>query len=90
MQVVDIDGDTLGFDVIGETLRATNLGELSEGRAVNFERSARVGDEIGGHNVSGHVCTTVRFMPNCVYQPGQAFSSDFRTCLLDKGGGGGG
>ena len=49
----------MGFDVIGETLRATNLGNLDEGTIVNFERSAKVGDEIGGHNVSGHVCSTV-------------------------------
>ena len=46
------------FDIIVETLRATNLGALAPGSAVNFERSARVGDEIGGHNVSGHVHTT--------------------------------
>lgn len=46
------------FDIIVETLRATNLGALEVGTAVNFERSARVGDEIGGHNVSGHVHTT--------------------------------
>eukprot|EP00192_Tetraselmis_astigmatica_P018597 CAMPEP_0117673460 /NCGR_PEP_ID=MMETSP0804-20121206/14488_1 /TAXON_ID=1074897 /ORGANISM="Tetraselmis astigmatica, Strain CCMP880" /LENGTH=251 /DNA_ID=CAMNT_0005482207 /DNA_START=142 /DNA_END=897 /DNA_ORIENTATION=- len=58
LTVVAIEDDTLGFDVIGETLRATNLGQLSEGSIVNFERSARVGDEIGGHNVSGHVCST--------------------------------
>lgn len=54
------DNDSLSFDVIGETLRATNLGTLEAGSAVNFERSARVGDEIGGHNVSGHVHTTAR------------------------------
>uniref|UniRef100_A0A061R0Q6 Riboflavin synthase alpha chain n=1 Tax=Tetraselmis sp. GSL018 TaxID=582737 RepID=A0A061R0Q6_9CHLO len=58
LTVVSIEGDTLGFDVIGETLRATNLGGIFEGSLVNFERSARVGDEIGGHNVSGHVCCT--------------------------------
>lgn len=58
VQVTQADGDRLTFDIIVETLRATNLGALQEGSAVNFERSARVGDEIGGHNVSGHVCTT--------------------------------
>jgi len=45
------------FDVIEETLRRTNLGMLMESSEVNFERSARVGDEIGGHTVSGHVQT---------------------------------
>ncbi|GLC36954.1 hypothetical protein PLESTB_000174600 [Pleodorina starrii] len=58
LTVTRIDGDTLSFDVMVETLRATNLGGLQPGGVVNFERSARVGDEIGGHNVSGHVhCT---------------------------------
>lgn len=58
MQVTEIDSDVLSFDVIDETLRATNLGTLQMGSPVNFERSARVGDEVGGHNVSGHVATT--------------------------------
>ena len=56
--MTDAHGDKLSFDVIMETLRATNLGTLQIGSSVNFERSARVGDEIGGHNVSGHVCST--------------------------------
>ena len=58
LQVTDINGNTLSFDVIDETLRATNLGTLQIGSPINFERSAKVGDEIGGHNVSGHVATT--------------------------------
>lgn len=56
----DMAGNTATFDVIEETLKRTNLGSLREGSAVNFERSARVGDEIGGHTVSGHVQTTAR------------------------------
>ena len=55
LTVVDIAGDVLGFDVMGETLARTNLGRLGPGSAVNFERAARVGDEVGGHTVSGHV-----------------------------------
>jgi len=55
LTVVETAGDTASFDLIVETLRATNLGELLPGSKVNFERSARVGDEIGGHTVSGHV-----------------------------------
>jgi riboflavin synthase len=54
----ELEGNTANFDVIDETLRRTNLGSLREGCSVNFERSARVGDEIGGHTVSGHVQTT--------------------------------
>ncbi len=56
----DLAGNTATFDVIEETLKRTNLGSLREGSVVNFERSARVGDEIGGHTVSGHVQTTAR------------------------------
>jgi len=48
------------FDVIEETLRRTNLGGLVENSNVNFERSAKMGDEIGGHTVSGHVHTIAR------------------------------
>jgi riboflavin synthase len=43
------------FDVIEETLRVTTLGGLREGDAVNVERAARFGDEIGGHLLSGHI-----------------------------------
>lgn len=56
--VTKIDEDKLTFDVIEETLRRTNLGSLEAGSQCNYERSMRVGDEIGGHTVSGHVQTT--------------------------------
>ena len=60
LTIVEVLRDTceLKFDVIAETLRRTNLGDLVLGDACNFERAARIGDEIGGHNVSGHVHTT--------------------------------
>ena len=43
------------FDVIDETLQLTNLGKLSPGSTVNFERSMTFGTELGGHIVSGHI-----------------------------------
>lgn len=45
------------FDVqiSAETLSKTNLGGWAPGRRVNLERALRVGDELGGHIVSGHV-----------------------------------
>lgn len=43
------------FDVGPETWARTNLGTLKAGQAVNVEPSLRLGDEIGGHFVSGHV-----------------------------------
>ncbi len=42
-------------EVSGETLSKTTLGGWSEGDPVNLERAARLGDELGGHIVSGHV-----------------------------------
>lgn len=41
--------------VSGETLSKTNLGDWLEGTEINLERSLRLGDEMGGHIVSGHV-----------------------------------
>ena len=42
-------------DISAETLSKTNLGLWVPGRRVNLERALRVGDELGGHIVSGHV-----------------------------------
>ena len=47
------------FDVIGQTLKLTNLGLLEQGDWVNVERSLKYGDEIGGHIISGHVSAPV-------------------------------
>ncbi|GGE58788.1 riboflavin synthase subunit alpha [Streptosporangium jomthongense] len=52
------DGNTLFFDAMQETLKLTTLGDLEPGHSVNFERAARIGDEIGGHLLSGHIHTT--------------------------------
>ena len=58
LTVVAFTADTVSFDIIDETLRLTNLGALATGDNVNFERSLKVGDEMGGHYVSGHIhCT---------------------------------
>ncbi len=49
-------GDTwFAVEVSAETLALTTLGQWEEGRLVNLERAARLGDEMGGHVVSGHV-----------------------------------
>ncbi|MBQ0831599.1 riboflavin synthase subunit alpha [Marinobacter sp.] len=51
-------GTTLFFDAMQETLSLTTLGSLKPGDTINFERAARIGDEIGGHLLSGHIHTT--------------------------------
>jgi len=58
LTVTRIDGDEVAFDLMQETLRVTNLGDLAVGDRVNVERAARFGDEIGGHAMSGHVLCT--------------------------------
>ena len=45
----------LSFDIIQQTLTVTTLGLFGVGQAVNVERSAKGGAEIGGHIVSGHI-----------------------------------
>lgn len=49
--------DSLAFDVVSETIKRTTLESFMKGRKVNLERPLRVGDEIGGHIVQGHVDT---------------------------------
>lgn len=58
LTVVNIDGDRVSFDLMQETLKVTNLGEIKVGDKVNVERAARFGDEIGGHAMSGHILCT--------------------------------
>ncbi|WP_066565454.1 riboflavin synthase [Snodgrassella sp. CFCC 13594] len=58
LTVTTIHQDEVDFDLMAETLNTTNLGQLKVGDAVNIERAAHFGDEIGGHVMSGHIFTT--------------------------------
>jgi riboflavin synthase len=55
LTVVDMGEDWFAVDASAETLTHTNLGTWETGTRVNLERSLRLGDELGGHLVSGHV-----------------------------------
>jgi len=55
LTVVDKGKDWFAVDVSGETQRRTASGLWNEGVKLNLERSLRMGDEIGGHIVTGHV-----------------------------------
>ncbi len=55
LTVVEKGAGWFAVEVSGETLDVTTLGQWGVGRPVNLERAARVGDELGGHIVSGHV-----------------------------------
>ncbi|MCG9746551.1 riboflavin synthase subunit alpha [Shewanella sp. Isolate8] len=60
LTVTEMADDRVFFDVMEETLRLTNLANLSVGSKVNIERSLTYGSEIGGHVLSGHVHTQAR------------------------------
>ena len=55
LTVVEKGEAWFAVEVSGETLGLTSLADWQVGRPVNLERAARVGDELGGHIVSGHV-----------------------------------
>ena len=55
LTATEITETTAAFDVMGESLARTTLGDLSDTSRVHVERAAAFGDEIGGHLISGHV-----------------------------------
>ncbi|MBV9648300.1 MAG: riboflavin synthase [Candidatus Eremiobacteraeota bacterium] len=89
LTLTSLQGDTLRFDVVPETLRRTNLGSLRQGDVVNLELSLRLGDRLSGHLVYGHIDATVtvqRRIPE-----GQGFRvsvqrpPDLATFIVEKG-----
>jgi len=77
------------FDAIQETLTLTNLQDLNVNSLVNYERAATVGDEIGGHIMSGHIqgtCKVTRLEKtpeNCTIF--FSYPPKFQKYLLPKG-----
>jgi len=55
LTALDLKPGQFSVDVSHETLDRTTLGEWQAGRRINLERSLKLGDELGGHLVSGHV-----------------------------------
>jgi riboflavin synthase len=55
LTAVAVGGGRIAFDAVPETLARTSLEHLEPGARVNVEPSLRVGDQLGGHNVQGHV-----------------------------------
>ncbi len=62
MTVVSINGNKVCFDAIEETLNRSTIGNLKVGSEVNVERSLKMGDELGGHILSGHVMMTAKII----------------------------
>lgn len=89
LTVTEINANLVSFDLMQETLQVTNLGELRVGSPVNIERAARFGDEIGGHQMSGHILFTAKVTEviktenNC--QIWFAIPEQFKRFVFSKG-----
>lgn len=55
LTVTEFTRNSFIVDVMAETMRRSNLKNLTPGDEVNLERALRVGDRLGGHMVSGHI-----------------------------------
>ncbi|MFC0308468.1 riboflavin synthase subunit alpha [Gallibacterium trehalosifermentans] len=68
LTVTAINSDLISFDLMQETLKVTNLGELKMGDEINVERAMKMGDEVGGHLLSGHIYCTAT-VEEIIYSP---------------------
>ena len=60
LTIIKKERQVLFFEVIPQTLRSTNLGNLRVSERVNLERSLKIGDRLSGHFVTGHIdCTGI-------------------------------
>jgi len=59
LTVVDKGEGWFAVDASDETLSCTSLGDWAKGTPINLERALKVGDELGGHVVTGHVDAVV-------------------------------
>jgi riboflavin synthase len=62
LTVVAVEPGAFSVEVSAETLACSTLGDWREGTRVNLERALRLGDELGGHLVSGHVDGVARLV----------------------------
>ena len=60
LTVTGVSGSEIRFDLLGETLRRTNLGDLKPGDVINLERPMLANGRFDGHVVQGHIDTTAR------------------------------
>jgi riboflavin synthase len=89
MTVVRIDSERVDFDAISETLERTTLADRSAGDLLNVERSMRLGDELGGHILSGHVMATAEILEFGMIGEGKdlriSIPDDCDPFILEKG-----
>jgi riboflavin synthase len=65
LTVVDKGGDWFAVDVSAETVSRTAAAHWREGSTLNLERALRLGDELGGHIVTGHVDAVAEVVGTC-------------------------
>jgi riboflavin synthase len=77
LTVIERQDDWFAVEASGETLSKTVLGSWSLDTPVNLERALKVGDEMGGHVVSGHVDGTAQVTN--IYREGESLRVSFKT-----------
>ena len=65
LTVVDKGDDWFAVDISGETISRTAASHWNEGAKLNLERSLRLGDELGGHIVTGHIDAVATVVGTC-------------------------
>ncbi len=89
LTVTAIDGARLGFDLLAETERVTNLHAAGTGAPVNLERALRADARLGGHFVTGHVEETGRIVgwekKGADYELAVSFDPAFDRYVVPKG-----
>jgi len=89
LTVVDKGDDWFAVDVSNETLSRTAPGLWSEGARLNLERPLRIGDELGGHFVTGHVDCVGEVVGTCLEggstRIGIAIPADYAPLVAAKG-----
>jgi riboflavin synthase len=89
LTVTSINENHVTFDVMMASLKLTNLQALKEGSLVNVERAAKFGDDIGGHQLSGHVYGVAKVVEierpenNCIVW--FELLDGFKPYVFDKG-----
>jgi len=89
LTVVDQGEDWFAVDVSAETRSRTAAGQWREGARLNLERSLRMGDELGGHIVTGHVDGVAEVLGVCEegasHRVGLKIPAEFARFIAPKG-----
>ena len=82
MTVIEKQDDWFAVEASGETLSKTVLGSWTLDTLINLERALKVGDEMGGHVVSGHVDGTAQVTD--IFKEGKSLRVNFKTTDILK------